>query len=135
MPDPDYVYWFSLMAEEKKERVNRFRFVEDRKRTVVGEMLARQAISEWCCISPESVRFSKGTFGKPYAINLPVDFSISHSGDLVVCVIDQNPVGIDVERITPVEQRIVERVCTANELDYIFSGGEEIYPLSSLSLR
>ena len=43
--DEEYEKWYSLMSEEKKIRVSKFRNIDDKKRTVAGEMLARNAIS------------------------------------------------------------------------------------------
>ena len=91
----EYEQWYSLMSFEKKQRVDRFRFMDDKKRTVVGEMLARKAIAEWCHVSEEDIKFGLSEYGKPFAIGLDVEFNISHSGDLVVCAVDNKPVGID----------------------------------------
>ena len=84
LSDENYIHYYSLMSEEKKRRVDRFRFEDDKKRTVVGEMLARQAISEWCGAAEESITFEKAEHGKPYAKDLNVEFNISHSADMVV---------------------------------------------------
>lgn len=118
--DEEYAYWYSLMTGDKKQRVDRFRFFDDKKRTVAGEMLARQAISEWCGVKPESIRFAVNENGKPYAVDLAVEFSISHSNTTVVCAIDNRPVGIDIEQMRPIDLSIAKHVCTEDELVYIF---------------
>ena len=41
LTDTEYNKWYSLMSEDKRHRVDRFRFLDDKKRTVAGEMLAR----------------------------------------------------------------------------------------------
>lgn len=120
LTDEEYTYWYSLMTAEKQRRVDRFRFLDDKKRTVAGEMLARQAIAEWCSVTPESITFAIGEYGKPYAENLVVGFNISHSGDMVVCAVDDNPVGIDVEQIRPIDLTVAKRICTDEELFYLF---------------
>ena len=94
----EYEKWYSLMSVEKKQRVDRFRLVDDKKRTVAGEMLARKAIAEWGGIAPESITFGTKEHGKPYAKDLAVEFNVSHSGDMVVCAVDDKPIGIDIER-------------------------------------
>lgn len=120
LTDEEYAYWYSLMNADKQRRVDRFRVIEDKKRTVAGEMLARKAIAEWCGIEPESIIFAIGEHGKPYAIDLEVEFNISHSGNLAVCAVDDQPVGIDVELIRPIDLFVAKRVCTDEELLYIF---------------
>lgn len=116
----DYGKWYALMNREKQARVDRFRFEEDKKRTVTGEMLARKAIAEWCDVSAEGIVFDKTETGKPYAKGLPVEFNISHSGDIVVCAVDDKPVGIDVEKICPIDLMVARLICTDDELSHLF---------------
>lgn len=119
--DAEYNKWYSLMSEDKQRRVDRFHFENDKKRTVVGEMLARKAIAKWCEVTPESIRFSIGEHGKPYVEDFDVEFNISHSGDMVVCAIDDNPVGIDIEQIRPIDLTVAKRICTDEELLFLFA--------------
>ena len=115
-----YIHYYSLMSEEKKCRVDRFRFRDDKKRTVVGEMLARRAISEWCGVPEESIVFETTAHGKPYAKDLNIEFNISHSADMVVCVADANPVGVDIEKIRPLDLNTAKKIFGEEEIRYIF---------------
>lgn len=118
--DDEYCKWYSLMSEDKQHHVDRFRFLDDKKCTVAGEMLARQAIDEWCAIQQNSIEFAVGEQGKPYALGLDVEFNISHSGDMVVCAVDNHPVGIDIEKIRPIDLSITKHNCTDEQLLYLF---------------
>jgi len=120
LSDESNIHYYSLMSEEKKRRVDRFRFENDKKRTIVGEMLARQSISEWCGVPEESIVFEITEHGKPYAKDLNVEFNISHSADMVVCVVDNNPVGVDIEKIRPIDLSVAKRICTDKELMFLF---------------
>ena len=120
LSDAEYNKWYSLMSEDKQRRVDRLCFKDDKKRTVSGEMLARKSIAEWCEVTPDSIRFSIGDHGKPYVEDLDVEFNISHSGDMVVCAVDDNPVGIDIEQIRPIDLSVAKRICTEEELLYLF---------------
>lgn len=120
LSDIEYQKWYSLMSNEKQCRVDRFRFKDDKKRTVAGEMLARKAISEWCSVNAEDVIFYYKEHGKPYAVSLDIEFNISHSGDIVVCAVGNSPVGIDVEEIRPIDLKVAKRICSNNELVYLF---------------
>lgn len=93
---------------------------KDKKRTLAGEMLARQMISTYCNVAPEEISFEYGLYGKPNAKYLDVEFNISHSGEMAVCAISDNPVGIDVERIRPIGTNILRKLCTDIDLEYIF---------------
>ena len=120
LSDKSYVHYYSLMSKEKKRRVDRFRFEDDKKRTVVGEMLARQSISEWCGVPEESIVFEIAEHGKPYAKDLKVEFNISHSADMVVYVVDDNPVGVDIEKIRPVDLNTAKRIFSEEEIRCVF---------------
>lgn len=108
------------MSAEKKARVDRFRQPDDKKRTVAGEMLARKAIAQWCGVDTVSIKFDTTEHGKPFAVGLDVEFNISHSGDMVVCAISDQPVGIDIELIRPVDLRTAKHFCTPEDLEYLF---------------
>lgn len=125
----EYEKWYSLMSVDKKQRVDRFRFADDKKRTVTGEMLARKAVAEWCHVSEEEIQFGVLEYGKPFAIGLDVEFNISHSGDLVVCAVDNKPVGIDIEQIRAMDLNVIKRICTEKEIAYILGDNqkEEIF--------
>lgn len=120
LTDGEYSKWYSLMSKDKQSRVERFRFTDDKKRTICGEMLARKAIAEWCSITPESISFGIKEHGKPYAKDLPVEFNISHSSDMVVCAVDDKPIGIDIEKIRPIDLTVAKHICTSEELLYLF---------------
>ena len=120
LTDAEYNKWYSLMSGDKQCRVDRFRFMDDKKRTVVGEMLARKAIAEWCSVAPEDIVFGIKEHGKPYAKDLTVEFNISHSGDMVVCAVDDKLIGIDIEKIRPIDLTVAKRICTDEELLYLF---------------
>ena len=118
--DEKYIHYYSLMSEAKKHRVDRFRFQNDKKRTVSGEMLARQAISKWCNIEEESIIFEITEHGKPYVKNLNVEFNISHSADMVVCIVDDTPVGVDIEKIRHTDLNAAKWLFNEDEIRYIF---------------
>ena len=122
LTNEEYNKYFSLMSPEKQQRVNKFRFADDKKRTVAGEMLARKTIAEWCSVDETDIVFYKNEHGKPYLKDLPCYFNISHSSDFVVCAVSENEIGIDIEKIRPIDLKIAKKICTETELKYLFNG-------------
>lgn len=120
MSDDDYEYWYSLMSDEKKQRVDAFRYKDDKKRTVAGEMLVRKVLSGIYYLPCEYFSFCTKENGKPFVRNFDKKFSISHSGDYVVCAVDDKEVGIDIERIRPVNLSVCKRFFTDAEKLYVF---------------
>ena len=56
--------------------------------------------------------------GKPYFPQKPgIFFSLSHTDTHVLCVLGKEPVGGDIQTVRPVKERIIQRVCTKNELE------------------
>ena len=124
IPKSQYELYYSLLSDEKRERVDCFRFEDDKKRSVFGEMLARKMIAEKSGVSEESLEFSVTELGKPYLTEPEVHFSISHSGDYVLCAVSDTPVGADIEKTRPVEERLIRRVCTDEEASFVLEGSD-----------
>ena len=53
-------------------------------------------------------------------------FSISHSGSFVACAIDSRPVGIDIEAYRNIPDTLAKRICTEEELLFIFEKSDKI---------
>lgn len=89
----------AYVSDSCKEKAKRFRFAADRLRTLLGERLARRGICNRCGLSESDVTIERTKLGKPYALDLPCHFSISHSGDYVFCALSEQVLGIDAEQI------------------------------------
>ncbi len=65
--------------------------------------------------------------GKPYLMGKELFISLTHSGDFVGCALSPRPVGIDIERIRTLPQKLISRVCTDEEQVYVTQNGEESF--------
>ncbi len=71
-------------------------------------------------IMTNETSFARDCFGKPYLIAYPeIHFNISHSEELVACIIGENEVGMDVESIKPFPKTIIRKVCSPKEQESI----------------
>ncbi len=58
----------------------------------------------------------RGAHGKPFFPGRPeLQFSLSHSGELVLCALSRRSVGVDVERVRPRGQALLDRTLTGEE--------------------
>lgn len=124
--DAQYDSCFRHMTEKRRLAVERIRSEADRKRTAAGEMLAREMLSRRCGMNPSEITFARTERGKPYAAGLPVHFSVSHSGERILCAVCDSPVGADIERIRPVRESLIRRVCNdraGGEYSYVCESG------------
>lgn len=102
--------FFSLLplaSPHKQPRIKAFMFDKDKQRCLFADLLARIMLAEFI---DAPVKFSILPSGKPVLDGVQgVHFNVSHSGDWVVCVVDDNEVGIDVEEITEIDLSISDR--------------------------
>ena len=65
--------------------------------------------------------------GKPYLVGSDLFISLSHSEEGVAAVVSETPVGIDIEKIKPITDKLINYVCNENEKEYIESGEDREY--------
>ena len=81
-------------------------------------LLAAAVKEEWGLTSlPEIAR---RTGGKPYFPQHPqLEFNLSHSGDRILCALDHNPVGVDIQMVKVLRSNLPNRVCSPQELAWL----------------
>lgn len=111
----------SLVTEERRTRIEKYRFYKDAQRSLLGDMLIRYAARKCLAIHNDELVFGKNEYGKPFLISHPsVQYNISHAGDYVVCAVtDGTPIGVDVEIIKPIGLDIAERFFSRDEYAYV----------------
>lgn len=103
------------VSPERREKALRFRFERDRRLSVAAYRLLCRALREAYGID-EAPRFGVHPGGKPYLLDHPgIHFNLSHCRAAVACVVSDEPVGIDVESIAPVDPDVARRVLSALE--------------------
>ncbi len=110
---------YGSMSGSRKAETDALHSELKKKQKIAADMLCRNMISEKCGIPEEKIVFSRNAFGKPFAENADVFFSISHCGDFVACAVSDNEIGIDLEKIRSIRFRAAEKFSTASELEYI----------------
>ncbi len=105
----EYDRCISLMAPTRRKKVLAMNGEARRKAAVLGEWMVKTMLAEKSGLPVEKITLSRTEKGKPYAEGLP-HFSISHSGEWVVAVVSENPVGIDIEQVRPIDPRLAERI-------------------------
>ena len=83
------------MSYNRKYKVDKFRFDEDKKLRCGSYLLLKKLLGE---IGLSNPTFKFGKYAKPYISNCEnIYFNLSHSGKLIACVISDREVGVDVE--------------------------------------
>ncbi|NOX46626.1 MAG: 4'-phosphopantetheinyl transferase superfamily protein [Chlorobi bacterium] len=101
---------FDRLPESSQQKINTFKNLPDLQRSLLGEVIARRVLSEKTATPGKAIVFEKSEKGKPYlAGHSNPYFNISHSGNYVVLAFADEEVGIDVEKIRPINYRVAKR--------------------------
>ncbi len=115
LSDTEMQKLLTVITEENRQRVLKFRRKEDKLRTLFGELLVRYVIAGISGMSMEKIIICRDEMHKPYLPEIPLCFNISHSGDYVFCAVSSQRVGVDIEEITEVDTETVSRFFTEEE--------------------
>lgn len=113
VPPGDWEALYGQMDPLRRRRCRRYRRDEDKARCILADALARHTLHALTGAAPDAIRFSRSQRGKPWAPDLGVHFSLSHSGALVLCAAAPFPVGADIQRHRPVSDALLRRALAA----------------------
>lgn len=112
----EYEKLLKLVSTQKRERIKRYRFFDDAKRSLYADLLIRYLICEQLKVKNSRLKFEQNNYGKPLLVEpCGIHFNISHAGDWVVAVTDDNPIGIDIEKIGCADYTIAEKFFSKKE--------------------
>lgn len=98
VPESELLQMFSVLNEEEKKSAMRFRFDKHRRRYIASHAAMRTILAKALSISAANLQFQTQKEGKPYLLDNPLYFNLSHSEELAMLVLsDQGEVGIDIE--------------------------------------
>lgn len=88
----------NYLSPEEQLRADRFILPQDKARFILAHNGLRKILGKYIHELPQEIIFEKSSSGKPYLKNhTQIQFNLSHSENMILCAISQNPVGIDVE--------------------------------------
>ena len=117
-----------LMTPQRRQSVLRMSHEQRRRASILGEWRVKNELKTRQKRSVESIVLERTEHGKPYAVGLPVHFSISHTGPWVALAVSEEPVGIDAERVRPVTEKLARRICTETDWTYLLAGRDSFDP-------
>jgi len=99
MQEKEWLECLQLIPEKDHSIINKFRFWERRQSSLIGKLLLKKAL-ETLSIEKTLFDVQYTTYNKPY-LDADFSFSISHSGEYVICAFTSNkePLGVDIEKI------------------------------------
>ncbi len=109
---------FEDLPPKDRERIGRFRFDADRIRGTLGTVMIRHFAGE--AFPGEEIRIERTEHGKPFLYGHDgFEFSLSHSGDMVVLAVSGRAVGADVETVKGRDWEMFGRFLSEAEMKMI----------------
>lgn len=106
---------------ERQSRISNMKQEKNRRQSMGAGLLLQKVLALY---HMENTRIRNTLYGKPEVEGL--EFNLSHSDNLVVCAVSNEPIGCDVEKIRKASLGVVERYFSKCEQIYLsqFSGRE-----------
>lgn len=113
----------SLLDDSEQARAARYRFEEDRRRSIAARGLLRSLAASYLGSDARALRFVEGEHGKPsLAGDGDLELNASHSGDLVALAFTRGTaVGVDVERVRSMRdaREVSQRFFSPREVELV----------------
>ncbi len=121
----DYDLILSRLTEAARGKARSFVRAEDRIRSAAGALMCAKGIGAAPGDAP--CRMAYGPYGKPCSEGHPeIQFSLSHSGAMIVYAQASAPVGVDVEEIRDIDVSVFHRFLSAAEKRLIASAADPL---------
>lgn len=105
----------SVMPKERRKKANAYKNINDKKACALAYYLLNNGLMEEYNL--ENPQFKYNEYGKPYLQkNEKIFFNISHTENIVVCVISDKEVGIDIEKMREYNQGVAKKILNDDEL-------------------
>jgi 4'-phosphopantetheinyl transferase len=130
MDDLTFLKLLTNIPDENQKRIKKFAKPDDAKKVLLADILVRYVVASEMKISSKTIEFNHNRYGKPFLKgNYRLYFNVSHSGNWIVCAIDDEPVGIDIEKIRPIEFETLEQFFSGEEYKMLMAKNPENWQL------
>lgn len=110
---------YFLADADRRAKIRSLKSETAQRQCLCAEGLKRKMLSEASGLAASELKFSLDANGKPVLTNAAVQFNLSHSGDFVLCAVDEHPVGVDIEAVRQISPKLIERVCSSEESAFV----------------
>jgi len=115
--------FMGVLSLDERKKIISFKQRLNAEISLVSRYLSRKIISLFVNVESNNLIFGANKYGRPllkYPLVKNLDFNISHSGNWIVLAISKdNRVGIDIEKISPINISIFENYFTKQDFKYL----------------
>lgn len=116
LPAAAYHESLKLLPQGLQQAIEQKKRWQDAHTSLLGKTMLLEALKTYGDYTLEDLHCN--AFGRPQ-LDPPVDFSISHSENAVICALSTHRIGIDLEKIQPIEFHDFERFFSPEEWEEI----------------
>ena len=117
-----------FLSAEEKSKIHKFKFKKDQETATVSRFLFRTRMAELLGEKAEKLIIRYNKYGRPKIANKKnknFDYNISHSGDWIILAYGQGMIGVDIEKIKPIDTDVVNTCFCSVEIDHIKKNSKE----------
>ncbi len=103
-----------LLWPQRRNEVLKYLNTEDRARSLAAGLMLFKILG-----IRDSSQISFNRYGKPFLLNSNIHFNLSHSGDYIVLAVDENEIGVDIEKILPYSDEIAQKCFVFEEYQWL----------------
>lgn len=112
------------LSAERREGLDKYRKQEDKCRSMGAGLLLEYGLREYGFSlsgvpGKRAAVIRRGEHGKPYIEGVSLHFNLSHSGEYAVAAFGTTALGVDIERIRSVNEKLAERFFTKEEAAFL----------------
>lgn len=109
---------YNLSDEYTKNKADRLFLTQDKINCLCANVLRKYLIFKLFGINFEKQTLNFNKFNKPFLKDYEkIYFNISHSGNFVACVINDNEIGVDIQKITKYNDAVAKYIFDKKEYD------------------
>lgn len=109
------------ISEQRREQALKFKFEQGQRLCVLAYQLLKQALRDAYGIIDNPI-FEYNEHGKPFIVGHPdIHFNLSHCKEAAICVVNDHPIGVDVESIREYKESLVNYTMNDEEISQINS--------------
>ena len=124
-----------LLSDQRREQCLKFSHEQGRKTCAAAYLLLRQALREEYGIL-EAPLFDYGEHGKPVLRQWPhIHFNMSHCREAAICVVSDQPIGVDIESIHRYSESLVNYTMNDDEAEAIIHDAHPALAFTQLWTR
>lgn len=115
-----YDQFFVSLNQQERDQALRYYQLKDQQRYIIQHGIMRLLLAQFTGQEPSQLQFSCNATKKPYLVDKPCYFNLSHSGDEFLLSVGMQEMGVDIEYINP-------QFAYADIASHYFSKEEEVF--------